>query len=387
MRLGFSRVNINPRSPISLVGYFPIRTSTGIHDALYVRTHVFTNALTKEMFIFSTFDLVAVDQKLHEHILKRLKKEYKDYVIHVFVTATHTHSAPAGILDTRNGLKHSFIDVFGEYNEDYFNFCVKQCLDSIFQAITTMQSFEYRTRIEQIETVGGDRQDKKNPGDPSLLVLEFKTENEQKSLLYFYSCHPTVLNIENTQLSADLPYGVSRLLEGKTHQMVQFINGNSGNISTRFTRDSSDFHQIEHFGEQLVSKIKEIEKEPYQKLSSIDVTTDKLYLNVKNEKNKMLEVLRKEPLQNIETIPFIYHVIRLDHFTFLTIPGEITSDLVEPLKRTVENLFIMGYANDYLFYFASEPFYKADTYEAQASFIKVGEMDKAMEKISKRLKD
>lgn len=84
-QLGFSKQKITPALPIEMSGYYPMRTAESIHDDLWVRTHVFLNQKLREVLIFSSFDLVAVDRALKETVLKALKQKYPDYLHHVFV--------------------------------------------------------------------------------------------------------------------------------------------------------------------------------------------------------------------------------------------------------------------------------------------------------------
>lgn len=380
-QLGFSKQQINPTLPVKLSGYYPMRTADSIHDDLWVRTHVFLNQTTGEMVVFSSFDVVAVDVKLKECVEKALKQKFPGYTHHVFVSATHTHSAPAGTLKTTNGVKQSFIDIFGELNETYFSYCVEQCVWTIEEAINTATDFQYRFLMEKVADVGTDRHDPKNEGDPRLLVLEFTLASQIKSLLYLYSCHPTVLNQGNTHISADLPWGVTRLLE-EEYPVVQFLNGN---ISTRFTRQAADFTQIKRFGKKLATTILNVQKEPPKELDRIRVWTNSAVLETKDRGDAYLELIDATFLEEINELRLDYAIIQFGSLFFLTIPGEITSDLTRELRKKYPTLFILGYTNDYLFYFASENLYEADAYEALSSFLKKGEMEQFMTTILKEM--
>lgn len=383
-QLGFSRRKITPTGLIKLSGYYPLREADGVHDDLWVRSHVFLNQDLGEIVIFSSFDLVAVDVKLKEVLLDTLEYKYPKLKINVFVSATHTHSASAGTLDTNVGVKQSFANIFGQFNKEYFSYCIDQCLSSIEESLSIATTFYYRLLIDKVDDVGKDRHHIANEGDPRIVVLEFTLENQAKSLLYVYSCHPTVLSHENKQISADLPWGVTRLLE-KEYQVVQFINGNSGNISTRYTRESADFTQVQIFGEQLIEVILGVQNEPKQNLDKIVVRTEHAVLKVKEKEDAYLELLATEHVKSIREICLEYSIIQFGPLLFLTIPGEITSDLTASLRETFHQLFILGYTNDYLFYFASERMFEANNYEALSSFLQKGEMEKLMANISKQI--
>lgn len=384
-RLGISRQKIQPKWPVTLSGYYPVRLADGIHDCLWVRTHVFVEEQEKTINIFSAFDLIAVDAKMHEALLKHLTEKYPDYELTLNISATHTHAGPTGTLSTDTGIKQSLSPIFGAFNLEFFTHCVEQCLVSIEKALMNREIFQYKSLVDEVDTIGQDRHDVRNPGDPSLLVFEFTLTNGIKSILYLYSCHPTVLNLENTKISADLPWGVTHLLEGIKYEVVQFINGNSGNISTRFTRKAASFEQIATYGEKLADVILKVQDEKAQSLHAIVTSTYSMELKMKKLNDNYLDVMQTKYLIDMDRFRFKYSLIQLDTFVFLTIPGEITSDLIQPLKEMFDWVFTMGYTNDYLFYFASEEMYERNEYEALSSFLKKGEIEQAITRISQQI--
>lgn len=385
--LGISRQKIQPKWPVTLSGYYPIRLADTIHDSLWVRTHVFIEEEKEIIYVFSTFDLIAVDEKMHEAIFEQLNRKHPDFKIILNISATHTHSGPTGTLDTSKGIKQSLVEIFGEFNLDYFTYCVNQCLVSVDESLKNREEFQYKSLVDEVNTIGQDRHEPNNHGDPSLLVFEFTLNSGFKSILYLYSCHPTVLNQENTTLSADLPWGITHLLEGEVYGSVQHINGNSGNISTRFTRQSSSYEQIERYGQQLVNLILKVGDKEAQTLNTLKSSSHMIELDMKETDEMYLEVMQTKHLKEMEKLDLKYSLIRFDQFVFLTIPGEITSDLVRPLKEAHDFIFTMGYTNDYLFYFASKEMYERNEYEALSSFLKKGEIEKAITRISKQIEE
>jgi hypothetical protein len=55
------------------------------------------------------------------------------------------------------------------------------------------------------------------------------------------------------------------------------------------------------------------------------------------------------------------------------------------LLREKYNILIFSLCNDYLFYFAEDSLYTANTYEAQSSFFEIGEAERLIKKIEKSL--
>ena len=111
---------------------------------------------------------------------------------------------------------------------------------------------------------GGTADTSKEPfstfrGDTSLLVFLFERMDGKKLLLYNYACHPTVTGPGNMMITAVFPYAVERDLD---YDLVMFVNSKAGDISTRFTRKTSGFEQVEIYSKYLLNGIFNALKQP-----------------------------------------------------------------------------------------------------------------------------
>ncbi|MBO0413538.1 neutral/alkaline non-lysosomal ceramidase N-terminal domain-containing protein [Enterococcus hulanensis] len=413
--LGYNQEIITPESPMLMSGYSPLRHNIGCHDPLFVKTHCFYNETTKELFILVTLDLLAVDNTLKVFVETELLKELGSKVstLHLFLCATHTHSGPIGTLDTRTSLKNPLSTIFGEFNQSYIDFLKIKIVESIKKAFFKVSPFLYRVKRTSIDTIGRNRNDQNQDCDFDIFLIEFSKKFE-KTLLVNYSCHPTVLDGENQLFSSDFLNSLYKTLEDE-YEGVQFLNGSCGNISTRFTKSEASFEQADIFGRLLAAQVKNALSCKWKELKSISVFDDFYTATAKKKEenqvmshkftetkqnhfnegnsnllsrleNNILETIKAKSiveasLKNITSLKIPFSIIKFDDYLFLTLPGEITSELTKELRQN-HKLKVIGLCNDYLFYFAPKDYFEMNTYEANSSFLEKGEAEKLIQYIT-----
>ena len=206
-------------------------------------------------------------------------------------------------------------------------------------------------------------------------------------------------------ITADFPYTVERDLD---FDLVMFINSNAGDISTRFTRTSSGFEQLEVFNKRIVSAILQALKSPFYQGSFCNISMERfpILLPIKKVRSvqeelfalesyetKLLQARKSnqdaitlrllstyveggkiavglaQTLQGLENIQAHFTIMTLQNIKIAVIPGEFFSTLGLPLKK--DGIEIFGYGNGYYLYIADEVSYDQKVYEAMSSpFIK-----------------
>ncbi len=74
-----------------------------------------------------------------------------------------------------------------------------------------------------------------------------------------YALHPTVLHEENTLVSADYPAYIREYLAGEMPGMnLLFMQGTSGDQSTRYFRSAQTFEEAERIGTQIGKEVKRV---------------------------------------------------------------------------------------------------------------------------------
>ena len=265
MKLGFSRKDITPDFPVPMAGYFvPDRISQGVHDKLYVRALYFEGSEKGPLLILQ-MDLIGLDKICLEKINQIEKNS--------LICATHTHSGFGGFFDTSHGINRELLPLLGENNPALVEFVVTKCAEAITEAKQNSEETTIRINHGSIDGFGTNRRRVDIPYDNSVFTMEFCRDDQKKILLYNLSCHPTVLNSENKLLSADFPGAVAGKLEAVPggYDMVVFINGSAGDVSTRFTRQASSFEECRRYANLAAETIGEMQNGAFLPLEKAEL--------------------------------------------------------------------------------------------------------------------
>ena len=109
MIAGFGRADITPTKPMFMAGFDRRKDpSTGILDPLYVSVLLLKDE-QDQPFVFCSFDVLGVDSQLCEQVRTRIAKVIKMDAKRIWVSSTHTHSAPSHIFSTAASYDPAFV--------------------------------------------------------------------------------------------------------------------------------------------------------------------------------------------------------------------------------------------------------------------------------------
>ncbi|MHB2025820.1 MAG: neutral/alkaline non-lysosomal ceramidase N-terminal domain-containing protein [Elusimicrobiota bacterium] len=201
------------------------RKPTGIHDKLYVRALLISDGK-------KTTALVAIDSiGLFRRDVDAIRKEagWSGRTRYLFVSATHSHSAPDSL-----GLWGRFPGISG-VNTEYRSRVIKTAADLVRRLKKQMAPAVLYAARTDVNPRGLCR-DSRDPViiDPELDTLQLRRPktNAVIGTLVRWSCHPEVLWDDNTQISADYPGVLCRRIENKTGGACVFESGVIGGLLT-----------------------------------------------------------------------------------------------------------------------------------------------------------
>ena len=410
MKIGYAETNITPSTPVNLAGYGVKRTSIDVHDPLMLRTLVFDDD-HKDTVLIQT-DLVGVDACLIDMLADRLGINKEQ----IMISCSHTHSGPTGTIDLK-GLE----SIFGEFDQDYVDYWLESAVKCFKQAKEDLSHTKVGYKLINVTGIGTDRHDG-TQGDDRLGMWLFKTNNDKKILLYNFACHPTIMNSENLMITADLPFGVISEL-GDEFDGIMFLNGSAGDISTRYTRNESNFEEVYNKGRLIAQKIKSgLNDIDMTELSNVHINKIDLDINLKeipDIKKIEAKLVKQEKLVNkakkdgksITDIRVLYSVVegynaqlkgidvltQLKHLklnvTYLQIndklliglPVELFSKLSDSYKERDSRLHFVSYTNGYYMYLTNKTAFEKNYYEAGTTIFAKGEGERIMHNIYQNL--
>ena len=406
MKIAFKKVDITPKLPVQLSGYGKLQVAYKVHDPLYARVFLIDDLLMVE------FDLTLIDDFIINLISEKTGYS-KDKMI---ISAIHSHAACGGTVDTYQGFMAGLEEnVGGVLNPEY---CHRIC-DLVANAVKELkkQKEEGQLKIYQgkVEGLGTNRHDPNLPCDEDCLILEWITPTK-KALHLRLSCHPTVLNNENLEISADFVGAIEQHFED--YELVAFWNGSCGDMSTRFTRRAADFKELERYGNLISEQVKEIMNKkvptysnikleienkivtlPVKQVGSIEEVQEtvnkarKDYQNAiecgitGNELRLILSVLEgcennlksTKAFASIKQIDMPIKALKLPNLTLIFSTVELFSILSNPMKKY--GFEFIGYSNGYQGYLPDESAYDLNYYEASSTPYEKGAGELLMDEI------
>ncbi|MGL5935826.1 MAG: neutral/alkaline non-lysosomal ceramidase N-terminal domain-containing protein [Cetobacterium sp.] len=398
IKLGFAKQKVIFPKNIQLAGYAKERLSNSVHDDIFVKTIIFEK--DNQNLLLVQLDTLCIDKNFLDYIKTELK-EYK--FKEIFISATHTHSSPGGLVDTNQGFFKGQFLTFGRYRQDIVDLYLDKIKLCIIESIKNLSVSKVRNITFNLnKKFYSNRNNQDIPIDNSINILEFLSSENKKILLFNLSCHPTILNGDNLCLSNDFPGYISSELE-KEYEMVSFFNGSCGDISTRFHKKESNFKEVERIGKGILEEIhhnlvicktefkdmtnlktlKNSYKLRVKKIDSEEIANKKLEiaeLNYKNNLDLSQERILKSCIEgaqsnltltsnfsNVDFINFNVDILELNDIKIVFIPGEIYSSLTNIIKSKKEKIFIYGYSNGYLGYIPDYNSYLNPGYEVLSS--------------------
>ena len=372
--LGYSQKEITPQVPITMAGYQPTREAIAIHDPLFLRCILIKDNQKDEITALISYDLIGVDHLLIDRI-KKLCQEERITINHFVLSATHTHSGPAGVVNTMIGPLKDMSGFFGTPQLPLINQIAQITVEAIKESMAQWHHFRMEVIQTTFNNIGSIREDKTSATDPHIFMVRFLLDNSKLLLLYHFACQASVLGKMNNKLSADFPGAV--LTHNRTHEMVMFLNGNAGNINTKTFTKSDTYDQLDEFGRQIAYEMNILLKHP-------DYIGE---LNKFEVRKYQIDLKRKQvdSYTNIkETMTISYQIIHLNDTVLITLPVEMTSDVMENLKEE-KQVECICYTNGYDLIMTSTESFELNRYEALMSPFQKGEAEKLIAHIQQNI--
>lgn len=353
---------VTPHGAVAIAGH-AMRTekSVGVHDELEV--HVLLLNLEGQKCCFINADLIGVSFKFMQRIKDTVHEKYNiDAKLTVF-SVTHTHTGPYFGLPSNMGL-----------NPEYEEYVFAQTMEAIEEASNNYMPFDTVT-VAQDEVKGyyGNRNSLEKVGDEMITVLRFKQADKTVAALVNMSCHSTVMNPLELNLSADLLGNVRRELIPVLQVEPLMTNGNAGDISNRLYRQNNDFNELKRVTSGIAAQISTWTQETVIKLNPVQACD--FHYQVEYEQDKpALEKALKELEAKLKSVTefdarkwllseiagykrklAMEHVsvcldgtvIRMQDLEIVVVPCEMASAFGKQIKRSsnAKVCLVWGYAN------------------------------------------
>ncbi|HYF92248.1 MAG TPA: neutral/alkaline non-lysosomal ceramidase N-terminal domain-containing protein [Symbiobacteriaceae bacterium] len=251
MRLGKAVRTITPPPGLAMGGYAARQgAAEGAHDPLTVRALVLEEAGVKAALLVA--DLLMFPGKQALAIRRKAAKAAGLSPDDVIVAATHTHSGPVtfDLPELGGPADHAFVEAVHE--------AIAACAAEAAARLEPVRVGWGRAPVTGVGAVrratGGRPAAVQDAGGVTVVAFSAPS-GALAAVLMHYACHPTVLGADNRQYSADLLGAARAALEAELGGRVPVvaINGACGDVSTRFTRRSQTFDELDRLGKVVAA--------------------------------------------------------------------------------------------------------------------------------------
>lgn len=239
-RVGAAKERWHVPTGLMMDGYSARRTpNAGQHDPLWIRALALDDGSRRAVIV--TIDVIGLDLTLTQSIRASLQRDLGLEPDLVLVAATHTHSGPGGI---RTGAH--------PHDELLRTALVTRAVHTAAIAVERLEPATVAYGHSNVEGLSQNRRDPNNhtPTRLDALVAHSAAHRQPLAVLCGFACHPTVLDHENLQYSADYPGAVistaEAALPGTT---VLFLTGACADVNP--ARQRASFSEVERFGHVL----------------------------------------------------------------------------------------------------------------------------------------
>ena len=216
--------------------------STGVLDELYVSA-IALIADDGTPFVLVSFDLLGADRKLCTAVCKAIAAQSGMDEADIWVSATHTHSAPSGIFYGRTN-----------YCADYTALLCEKSCKAAERALREAQSVCAALGTAQTEGIASLRDRPRTQAEYAMPLMLLRLEGAGAPvMLCRFTCHATVLDEHNTLFSRDLPGAAAQALADGSRCL--FLNGACADLSTRYTRAQSTPGELARIGRLMASTL------------------------------------------------------------------------------------------------------------------------------------
>ncbi len=293
LQAGFARVNVTPMTGIGIAGYYKPRFVRGVLDELELSALALRCG--KESVVLLSLDSCGVHTPEADCIRAFISEKTGLPTEAIYLHATHSHTAPFLVKDSRNALER-----------EYFDLLLRRAADAVTYALADCKPARMGCNVGQAPNIAfvrrfrmKDGSVKTNPGvnNPDILapigdvdervnVLRFDREGAESIVLVNFGDHPDVVGGE--LVSADWPGFLRRRLE-KALDNVRciFFNGAQGDVNhvnvhptpgdfndmfMDFDDVSRGYGHARHMGNVVAGAVLQV----YDKVTYLDVDTLKV---------------------------------------------------------------------------------------------------------------
>ncbi len=386
LRAGAARVDITPNVAswkIPLGGYAARHgeIAQGVHDQIYARALTLISGQTRAALV--SVDLCFLPGQFRDLIEQNLiKLGYRDYTgSHLFLAATHTHSAPDPLaMDPAN--RFTSPAGWSSYNKQLAEWTAERIAQSIVKADKDSEPARMGTAIIHLKNFNRNRRGGSITDTAMSLLRIESVDHKPIASLVVFAAHPTLYTAKMLKISADWPGVMEDTVEQDIGGMCLYFNGAEGDAAPIEMKGLTESEQVTAYGKMIgnaaAAELKEMDQAAESQISSwIEPVTlpavkpNGLFLAAAGQLGMSIDQAR-ERAHGLMPSRTMITFVHLGKLLLIGMPCEPTGSLGLEVESMVEQkgfseAAVTALTNDWIAYALTPEQYRAGGYEVGMS--------------------
>lgn len=237
LKVGFSRVNVNPPMGIEISGYYVERFADGILDDLEINAVVVEKS--NKRFVIYTLDSCLADTNIFDGFREYIEQKTGISKNAIFIHLTHSHTTPYIRNDNSKIFEVEYFNFLKTRFVDAFNFAVEDLKESkIGIGVSKAENVSFLRRFRMKDGSVATNPGVNNPDivypigevDERVNVIRFNRVDGENIVIVNFGNHPDVIG--GNKISADWCGFVRKYVEKAIENTkCIFINGAQGDVN------------------------------------------------------------------------------------------------------------------------------------------------------------
>ncbi len=358
LKVGWGTALILPPPGTPMAGYSARKSApaTGMHDDLNVKAVAFNDGTDTAVVVGA--DMLLIPPNVADLIREAVRKETGLPANSLFFTASHSHDSVGafapGLIATIS---------FGKYNPAIPPLLAKAFTSAIVQAYNSMEPAKFAHGDIDAHQFIHNRA--RNAGvDPTLNWMLIEKANGKRCYIARFSAHPTILDDDVMQMSAEYPGYLQRAIEKATGATAVYLGGAVGSMSPSAPEAPTPFEKCEALGNALAKLVLDATQNPTftdkADVNSVSIPIDLPPLQMRPfSKNWRLSPLSRfiTGLHNTGWMS----AVRVGDAVFVASPGDFSGEIAKDWQDWARprgiDLWVSGFSGEYIGYISPDKYY------------------------------
>ena len=358
LKAGWGVAMITPPPGTPMAGYSArnSKPATGVHDDVFVKAVAFSDGTDTAVVVGA--DMLLIPPNVADAVRAAVAKETPLKADNIFFTASHTHDSVGAFMP---GLIAAIS--FGKYDPKIPPFLAKAFTKAVVDAYNAMEPAKFaHGEIDARQYIHNRTRDA--GVDPVLNWMLIEKANGKRCYMMRFSGHPTILDDDNMEVSAEYPGYLQRTVENATNATAVYLGGAVGSMSPSAPDAPTPYAKCEAMGNTLAKLVLDASKTPVftdtAEVANISIPIDMPPLQLRLFSTKW----RLSPLSRYITglsKDGWMSSVRVGNVVFVNAPGDFSGEIASTWRDWAKpkgiELWVSGFSGEYAGYISPDRYY------------------------------